>query len=278
MKEAEKMNGLNQTIVGIKGAGDIASGVAVRLKNAGFSRLFMLEVEWPLAVRRTVSFCEAIHNGLAVVEGIVGVLASSMRAVDDAWKRGEIPVILDPQWTFLSSLKPQVLVDAIMAKQNLGTHLADAPLVVGLGPGFTATKDVHKVVETHRGHDLGRVIHNGTAQANTGIPGEIGGHTEARVYRAPTKGTFHSDHRIADRIAAGDVIGGVAGMAVVAKIDGILRGLVRDGTFVQEGVKIGDIDPRACEAHCFSVSDKARAIGGGVLEAIMGANLTNGWQ
>jgi xanthine dehydrogenase accessory factor len=260
-------------MVGIKGAGDIATGVAVRLKRSGFSKIFMMEVESPLAVRRAVSFCEAVHDGRTVVEGIAAVRASTRKTIVDAWESGQIPVIVDPRWTLVSSIKPQVLVDAILAKQNLGTKLKDAPLVIGLGPGFTASKDVHAVVETMRGHDLGRVIHEGAAQANTGVPGEIGGQTKERVYRAPTTGAFHSDLKISDRVEAGDVIGDVDGMAVVAKIDGLLRGLIREGTVAREGTKIGDIDPRGCAAHCFTVSDKARAIGGGVLEAIMGKSI-----
>jgi xanthine dehydrogenase accessory factor len=273
LKKADIEKFPDETIVGIKGAGDIATGVAVRLKRSGFSKIFMMEVASPLAVRRTVSFCEAVHVGRAVVEGITAVRASSQEAIGDAWESGQIPVIVDPCWTFVSSIKPRVLVDAILAKQNLGTTLEDAPLVIGLGPGFTATGDVHAVVETMRGHDLGRVIYKGSAQPNTGVPGEIGGHTKERVYHAPTTGSFHSDHEIGDRVEAGDVIGDVDGMAVAAKIDGLLRGLIRQGTVVRKGVKIGDIDPRGRAAHCFTVSDKARAIGGGVLEAIVGANI-----
>ncbi len=278
MKKAEIETLLDETIVGIKGAGDIATGVAVRLTRSGFSKIFMMEVESPLAVRRAVSFCEAVHDGRTVVEDITAVRASSKKAIVGAWESGQIPVIVDPRWNLLSSITPRVLVDAILAKKNLGTTLEDAPFVIGLGPGFTAPRDVHAVVETMRGHDLGRVIHQGTAQANTGVPGDIGGNTVERVYRAPTTGTFHSDHKIADRIEAGDVIGDVDGIAVAAKIDGVLRGLMREGTVAHKGVKVGDIDPRGCAAHCFTVSDKARAIGGGVLEAIMGAYDTNGWK
>jgi len=264
------MNPSSKLTVGIKGAGDLATGVAIRLKRSGFSKIFMMEVERPLAVRRTVSFCEAIYDGKSTVEGITAVRASTEKAILDSWGKGQIPVIVDPRWTLLSLIKPQVVVDAIVAKKNLGTKLEDAPLVIGLGPGFTAAKDVHVVVETKRGHDLGRVIHEGPAQANTGVPGAIGGHTVDRVYRAPQSGIFQSDHEITDRIRVGDIIGEVGGLAIVAKIGGVLRGLLRQGTMVNAGVKIGDIDPRECVAHCFTVSDKARAIGGGVLEAIMG--------
>ncbi len=258
-------------IICIKGAGEMATGVAVRLKKAGFSRIFMLEIENPLAVRRTVSFCEAILEGISVVEDIEGVNAVDTQNIFKAWDRGQIAIAADPKWDLLIQLRPDVVVDAIIAKKNLGTTLNDAPLVIGLGPGFTAKVDVHRVIETMRGHDLGRVIEKGAALADTGIPGPIGGHTVDRVLRAPCTGVFSSKHSITQKISAGEIIGSVEGKEVVAKIDGILRGLVRSGTTVRESVKIGDIDPRGHVEYCSTVSDKSRAIGGAVLEAILGA-------
>lgn len=259
-------------VIGIKGAGEMATGVAVRLTLAGFSRIFMMETERPLAVRRTVSFCEAIYDGKSVVEGIEAVRTEDKDDIFAAWEKGKIAVLADPGWVILPRIRPMVVIDAIIAKKNLGTTRGEAPLVIGLGPGFTAEADVHRVIETMRGHDLGRVIDRGSARADTAIPGPIDGHTVDRVLRAPATGTFHSQRKITDRIRAGDVIGNVAGKEVVAKIDGIIRGLIREGTVVRERIKIGDIDPRGRVEYCFTVSDKSRAIGGAVLEAILGAS------
>jgi len=262
----------SKVVVGIKGAGEMASGIAVRLNRAGFGMIFMMEIKHPLAVRRTVSFCESIYDGKSVVEGIEAVLAKNETDIFKAWEKKGIAVTVDPCWSLIPSIRPQIVIDAIIAKRNLGTTLRDALLVIGLGPGFTAPVDVHRVIETMRGHDLGRVILQGSAQANTGIPGSIGGHTQDRVLRAPATGVFHSDRKITDRVKAGDCIGNVEGNEVVVKIDGVLRGLVCEGTVVREGVKIGDIDPRGFVEYCSSVSDKSRAIGGAVLEAILGAS------
>lgn len=261
-----------RSIIAIKGAGEMATGVAVRLKRAGFSNIFMMDIDKPLAVRRTVSFCEAIYDGKSVVEGVEAVIAEHVEDVHDAWQKGQVAILVDPGWTLLSQIQPQILIDAIIAKKNLGTTLEDAPLVIGLGPGFTAGLDVHRVIETMRGHDLGRVINEGSAIANTGIPGSICGYTVDRVIRAPLKGVFYSERKIADEIKVSDVIGTVKGKEVIAQIDGVVRGLIRQGTMVNEGMKIGDIDPRGRPDHCFTVSEKSRAVGGGVLEAILGAS------
>jgi xanthine dehydrogenase accessory factor len=262
----------SRTIVGIKGGGEMATGIAVRLKRAGFARIFMMEIEHPLAVRRMVSFSEAIHDTKTVVEDVEAVRAQNKEDIITAWEEGQLAVLVDPEWIILEEMQTRVLIDATVAKKNLGTTIEDAPLVIGLGPGFTASVDVHKVIETMRGHDLGRVIEKGSALANTGIPGDIGGHTVDRVLRAPAGGVFHSEHKITDRIRAGDVVCSVAGKGVVAKIDGVVRGLIREGTQVHGGVKIGDIDPRGRVEYCSTVSEKSRAIGGSVLEAILGAS------
>lgn len=266
----------SRTIVGIKGGGEMATGIAVRLKRAGFSRIFMMEVKHPLAVRRMVSFSEAIHDTKTVVEDVEAVLAQNREEITAAWQEGQLAVLVDPEWIILEEIQVQVLIDATIAKRNLGTNIEDAPLVIGLGPGFTAPVDVHKVIETMRGHDLGRVIEKGSARANTGIPGDIGGHTVDRVLRAPGDGIFHSEHKITDRISAGNVVCSVAGKGVVTKVDGVIRGLIREGTPVHEGVKIGDIDPRGHVEYCSTISDKSRAIGGSVLEAILGASSVMG--
>lgn len=262
----------SRAIIGIKGGGEMATGIAVRLKRAGFSRIFMMEIEHPLAVRRMVSFCEAIHDGKTVVEDVEAVRTQNKEDTIAAWGEGQIAVLVDPEWIILEEMQTRVLIDATVAKRNLGTTIEDAPLVIGLGPGFTASVDVHSVIETMRGHDLGRVIEKGSAQPNTGIPGNIDGHTVDRVLRAPASGVFHSERKITDKVRAGDVVCNVAGEDVVSKIDGVIRGLIREGNIVHEGLKIGDIDPRGCVKYCSTVSEKSRAIGGSVLEAILAAS------
>ena len=253
----------------IKGAGDLATGVAVRLKRAGF-QVVMTDLPHPTAVRRTVSFCEAIPDGEAVVEGIHARRAENADAALPIMARGDIAVIADPEARCLEALRPAALVDAILAKRNTGTRMGDASVVVALGPGFAAGVDCHAVVETMRGHDLGRVITKGSARPNTGVPGEIGGYALERLLRAPADGIFEPMRAIGDAVSAGEAVAGVSRQAMRAQISGVLRGLLRPGTPVHTGMKSGDIDPRCAVSHCFSVSDKARAIGGGVLEAILG--------
>ena len=260
---------LNQLRICIKGAGDLATGVAIRLFASGFKRILMLETHAPLAVRREVSFSEAVHLGEKTVEGISSKQVDRSEQVEEAWNRDCIPVMVDPQWRILKKATFDVLIDAIVAKRNLGTRLKDAPLVIGLGPGFTAGEDVHRVVETQRGHHLGRVIRSGRALPNTGIPGDIGGFGIERLLKAPVAGKFIAEMDIGDRVNAKQIIGKVSGVPVVAQIDGVLRGLLRSHTEVRCGTKLGDIDPRNENRDCGHVSDKARAIGGGVLEAIL---------
>ncbi len=260
---------LNQLTIGIKGAGEMASAVAWRLFCANIQKIFMMEVERPLAVRRAVSFCEVVYEGSQKVEDVEAVKVSNLEGIREAWENHKIAVIVDPQWRSLQKLRPDVTVDAILAKKNLGTNLAEAPLVVGLGPGFSAGKDVHMVIETNRGHNLGRIITTGSAESNTGIPGSIGGHDVKRVLRAPVKGVFTALRSIGDLVKSGEVIGSVENLAIPAEIDGILRGLIRSETNVTAGLKLGDIDPRGKREFCYTISDKARAIAGSVLEAIL---------
>jgi xanthine dehydrogenase accessory factor len=264
-----KPTSLNQLIIGIKGAGEMASAVAWRLFCANIKKIFMMEVARPLAVRRAVSFCEVVYEGSQKVEAVEAVKVSNPEEIRKAWENHKIAVIVDPQWRSLQNLRPDVTVDAILAKKNLGTNLAEAPLVVGLGPGFSAGKDVHMVIETNRGHNLGRVITTGSAEPNTGIPGSIGGHDVKRVLRAPAKGVFTAQRSIGDLVGSGEVIGSVENLAIPAEIDGILRGLIRSKTTVTAGLKLGDIDPREKKEFCYTISDKARAIAGSVLEAIL---------
>lgn len=257
-------------IVLVKGAGEMASGVAWRLHRANIRRLVLLDLPNPLCVRRTVSFCEALIDGSARVDGVDAVAAGDEAAIEAAWSEHRVPVVVTERWARLARRpRADVVVDAILAKRNIGTARSDAPLVVALGPGFEAGIDCHAVIETNRGHDLGRVLYRGPAQPDTGIPGEIGGFDVERLLRAPRAGTFASARRIGEAVERGEVVGYVDGAAVTAAIPGILRGLIRPGTRVGAGLKIGDVDPRDCRQHCDTVSDKARAIAGGVLEAIM---------
>ena len=262
------MTALAELTIIMRGAGDLATGVALRLYRAGFRRLLLLETAHPLAVRRLVCFSEAVVLGEVRVEDVRGYRLHDPAAWPD--KEG-IAVLVDPEGAAIRSMQPDVVIDAIMAKRNLGTNRDMAPLVIGLGPGFTAGQDVHCVIETMRGHTLGRVIHEGAALADTGVPGNIGGYTTERLLRAPVAGMFVTGHAIGDRIQAGEQVGTVEGEPVVAAISGILRGLLRTDTPVAAGTKLGDIDPRGEADYCPLVSDKALAIGGGVLEAILGS-------
>ena len=260
---------LSKLTIVIKGAGEMASGVAWRLYMANFKKILMLETANPLAVRRKVSFCEALHDGSQTVEGVKGIAAGAIEGIHSVWEQGGIAVAADPQWLLLQQVRPEVVVDAILAKKNLGTRMTEADLVIGLGPGFTAGQDVHMVIETNRGHDLGRILTTGSAQANTGVPGAIAGYTRQRVLRAPVAGHFQTTRSIGDLVKAGGVIGTVAGQKVTSRLDGVLRGLIRSETKVIQGLKIGDVDPRGQAQFCYSISEKARAIGGSVLEAVL---------
>ena len=260
---------LKQRVVAIKGAGEMATGIAYRLFQANLKHLFMMEIENPLAVRRRVSFCEAVHDDAIIVEGVMGKRVVSANQASSCWDTGCIPIIVDPSWKSIHAFQPDIVVDAILAKRNLGTARAEAELVIGLGPGFEGGNDVHVVVETNRGHHLGRIIRNGQAEPNTGIPGNIAGYTAQRVLRAPCAGIFKTSVSLGERVKKNDVIGFVGDQPVIAEIDGVLRGVIRDNTWVKNRLKIGDIDPRGKQEYCTTISEKARAIGGSVLEAIL---------
>jgi len=252
----------------IKGAGDLASGTALRLWRCGI-KIVMTELIQPTAIRRAVCFSEAVRLGRTVVEGIAADRASSAAEALEILKNGRIPVLADPAADCIRELRPDVVVDAILAKRNTGTRIGDAPCVIGVGPGFTAGLDCHAVVETKRGHWLGRVLLEGSAAPDTGIPGNVGGYTKERVLRTPRAGVFHPLLDIGARVEAGDIAAAVDGEPVVCGIGGILRGILPDGYTVPEGMKCGDVDPRCERNHCYTVSDKALAVGGGVLEAIL---------
>lgn len=258
----------------IKGAGDIATGIAVRLKNAGM-QVVMTEIAIPTTVRRSVAFSRAVYEGSAVVENITAGLVLDFAQIPAVLQRDEIPVLIDPRCEVLKSIHFDAVVDSILAKKNLSTDPTQAPVVIGVGPGFSVPQDCHCVIETQRGHDLGRCIYQGCAAKNTGIPGEIGGYTVERLLRAPCDGIFHPILAIGDAVKAGQTVALVDDQPVTAQIDGIVRGLLQDNVPVKAGMKSGDIDPRGCYEHCFTVSDKARAVGGGVLEAILHLGLQN---
>ena len=291
-----------------RGAGDLATGIIHRLHRAGH-RVIALETDYPAAIRRQVSFCEAVYDGSAAVEGVTARLVPALTDAEtdtetysgindtpaahiasEKWdssvieavlEAGEVPLLIDPKGESIALLKPDVVVDAIIAKKNLGTTIDMAPLVIGVGPGFTAGQDVHLVIESMRGHNLARIITDGMAQPNTGVPGNIAGFTSERVIHAPAAGYIHDVRKIGDIVQKGDEIARIYPdkesydnalseyVPVNATITGIIRGLIREGYYFKEGFKIADIDPREGElSNCFTISDKARSIAGSVLEAV----------
>ena len=251
----------------IKSGGDLATGVALALFRAGYE-VIICEIEKPTTVRRMASFSTAVFTGSSTVEGVTATLAHSPTQVQPILHAGNIPVLIDPLAQSIDILKPDVLVDAIVAKKNLSTSITDAPLVIALGPGFTAQVDCHAVIETQRGKTLGEIIYTGSAIPNTGVPGQLGGETIRRVLRAPSDGIFRAEKQIAAEVSAGDVLAHVDYTPIIAEISGVLRGILMDGLIVKKGDKCGDIDPRGDASLCYQASDKANKIGLGVLEAI----------
>jgi xanthine dehydrogenase accessory factor len=260
---------LSELIVLIKGGGEVASGTAHRLHRSHF-RVCLTEIASPLAVSRGTCFSEAVFDGVKTIEGVTAQLVSAPpEEIYQVWQQGNVPIVIDHQASVKEKIKPDVLVDATMAKRNTGTRIADAPLVIGLGTGFYAGRDVHIVVETNHSNNLGKVILEGEAEKNTGTPVEIGGLTRERVVWAPKAGTFNTEREIGDSVIAGEVVGQIGDLPLEAPIGGILRGLIRDGVKVSKGTKLIEVDPVNDRAVCFVIRDKMRAIGGGVLEAIM---------
>lgn len=256
-------------IILIRSGGDIASGIIQRLYNVGF-KIIILEIKNPSSIRREVCFGEAVYRGEIEIEGIISKLAKNLEEAYEMLEKGIIPVLIDEKGENIEKVKPFVVIDAILAKKNLGTKIDMAPITIGVGPGFYAGKDVDAVVETKRGHYLGKVIYEGEAIKNTGIPGNIGGFTKERVIHSEFEGHIKNISEIGDSVVKGQLIATVNGEKVLATIDGVLRGLIRDDYYVTKGFKIADIDPRKMEyEHCFTISDKARSIGGGVLEAVL---------
>jgi xanthine dehydrogenase accessory factor len=256
---------LSGRIAVVRGGGDLATGIIYRLWKSKF-RVLCLEIGLPLAVRRPVSVAEAVFEGQHTVEGMTAVLIKSL----DEWKDdGGVAVLVDPEGASIGAIKPDVVVDAVMSKRYTGTHRAMAPLVMAIGPGFSAPNQVHAVVETKRGHYLGRLITNGSAAPNTGVPGMEMGYTVERLLRAAADGHVTPIRQIGDHVEAGDIVAQIGGEEVRAAIKGVLRGLLHPKVNADKGLKIGDIDPRDEPAFCFSITDKALAIAGGVLEGIM---------
>ncbi len=256
-------------IVLIRSGGDISSGIIERLHKCGF-KVVVLETGNPSSIRREVCFGEAVYRKRMTIDGLTSVLVDNIEEMEETLERREIPVLIDEEGKYINILKPFVLIDAILAKRNLGTHIDMAPITIGIGPGFFAGKDVHAVIETKRGHHLGKVIYNGEAIKNSGIPGNIGGFTKERVLHSEWEGNIRNISKIGDTVKKGQIIALINGNKVLATIDGLLRGIIKDGYFVTKGFKIADIDPRMDEyKNCFTISDKARSIGGGALEAIL---------
>ena len=257
----------------VRGGGDLATGTIYKLKKSGFPVL-ILETANPSAIRRNVAFCEAVYQRTQTVEDMTCLLAESLDQARQFLHEGKLTVLVDPTGEAIQKLRPLAVVDAILAKKNLGTHRSMAPITIALGPGFIAGEDVDAVIETKRGHNLGRVLWSGCAALNTGIPGVIGGYGKERVIHCPAKGIVRNVKKITDTVSKGEVIALVetenGTVPVEATLDGILRGLIRDGYPVRIGFKMADIDPRVHEYNnCFTISDKARCIAGGVLEAIL---------
>lgn len=254
----------------VRGGGDLASGAIYRLRRAGFP-VIVVELAAPLLVRRTVSYGDAVYNGSVTIGGLTARLAADGQAADAILAAGDIPVIVDPQSQVWPEWRPVVVVDGRIAKVNLDSTIMDAPLVIGLGPGFTAGVDCHAVVETNRGHDLGRVIERGSATPDTREPGQVKGQTHSRVLRAPSAGHVRPVAHIGARLEAGGVIAYLNDEPIIAPFCGVLRGLIHEAVYVTAGMKIGDLDPRGDANICYSISEKSLAVGGGVLEAVLAA-------
>lgn len=263
------MRKLSELIVLIKGGGEVASGIVHRLHCSHFQSC-LTEIATPLAVSRGTTFSEAVFDRVKTIEGVTAELVSvSPEEIYKVWRRGNIPIVIDPEASIKDKIKPDVLVDATMAKRNIGTKITDAPLVIGMGTGFYAGRDVHIVVETNHSNNLGRVILDGEAEENTGAPVAIGGLTKERVTWAPQAGIFTTDRELGDSVVAHQIVGRVGDQPLEAPISGILRGLMRDGVKVSKKTKLVEVDPINDKAVCYVIRDKMRAIAGGVLEAIM---------
>lgn len=274
MEKTFSKSTIKNSLVVLRGGGDIASGIAQKIFRSGFPTI-ITETENPTMVRRTVSFAECIYSGQMEIEGLFSemvqedTLTEKFHSALSLLEKNIIPVLVDPECEILKLAKPQILIDAILAKKNLGTHKDSAQIVIGVGPGFNAGSDCNAVIETARGHDIGRIIFSGCASENTGVPGPIGGYTTERLLRSPEKGKFKSIKKIGDKVSKGELVAKVDEFEIFSEIPGVIRGLIRDDLSISKGFKVGDIDPRAKPEHCMTISDKSRSIAGGVLEAIL---------
>jgi len=256
-------------LVIVRGGGDIASGSIARLHSAGY-RVIVLEIGEPTIIRSKVSFAQAMYDGSITIDGITAIKAANQKEIKEIFAENAIPVVMDPEGDFINILNPIAVVDGILAKKNLGTTRNMAPVVIGLGPGFEAGVDVDAVIETNRGHNLGTVILKGKPEPNTGVPGVIGGEAAKRVVRSTAAGRVDVKKKIGDLVKEGDILAMFGESEVRSQLDGVLRGIIHDGMVVHEkGFKIGDVDTRGNVENCFTISDKARAVGGGTLEAVL---------
>ena len=263
------MRKLSELVVLIRGGGEVASGIAHRLHRSHF-RVCLTEVANPLAVSRGTTFSEAVFDGIKTIEGETAEFVPvSPEEIYEVWGRGNIAIVIDPEASIKHEIKPDVLVDATIAKRNIGTKITDAPLVIGAGTGFYAGRDVHIVVETNHSNNLGRVILEGEAESDTGTPVAIGGLTKERVIWAPRAGIFTTDREIGDRVDVHQIVGRIEDQPLEAPVSGMLRGLLRNGVKVSKNTKLVEVDPVNGSAVCYDIRDKMRAIGGGVIEAIM---------
>ncbi len=258
---------MHNALIVVRGGGDLATGVIQKFYRSGF-KLLVLETDKPTAIRRSVALCEAVYNGYVGVEDMRCRLIAGLDELETCHKSGVIPMLVDPGADSIARLRPDGVVDAVLAKRNLGTHRGMAPVTIGLGPGFYAGKDVHAVIETMRGHSLGRLILAGEALPDTGIPGEISGKSAQRVLHAPCAGTIKHIRQIGDVAQAGEALFTIDGSPVVSPFKGLLRGLIREGFFVLQGMKVADVDPRL-DVDWRTISDKARCLGGAALEAYL---------
>lgn len=257
-----------ENLVVVRGGGDLATGTVYKLTRCGFN-VVILETAQPTVIRRTVSFAQAVFDGETAVEGLSAVKADSIDDCHRLLSENKIPVLIDPDCQSLRKFQPEVVVDAIIAKRNMGTSIDMAPIVIGLGPGFYAGRDVHAIIETNRGHNLGRIIYDGEAAPNTGTPGNIDGYSVERIVRASASGKITNVSCIGDSVEKGQIIARIGDVPVYSPLSGMLRGLIQSGIIVDEHMKIGDVDPRNRPEYCYTISEKSRAIAGGVLEAIL---------
>ncbi|WP_454053024.1 selenium-dependent molybdenum cofactor biosynthesis protein YqeB [Clostridium sp. Marseille-Q7071] len=258
-----------KNVIIVRGGGDLASGTIHKLHRSGF-KILVLESYYPTSIRRNVCYSEAIYTGKITIENITAIRVSSFNEILKCWQNNKIPIAVDPHGKFIEMLKPRILIDGIIAKKNLGTKMNMAEITIALGPGFEAGKDVHAVIETMRGHNLGRVILKGEAMKNTGVPGEIGGYSKERVIYSPASGIIQNVKEIGDFVSSGEILAYVDSIEIKTEISGLLRGIIRNGSKIEKGLKIADVDPRCHEIrNCYTISDKARNIAGGVLEAIL---------